>query len=90
LDELAAKMIASGANVQDVLAQAETAVSAVTDEKETKNAKIYQKIFQAVAQNGATFVQNEAKRLDRMMEGSISPKKLDEFTVRRNILAAFQ
>lgn len=39
---------------------------------------------------GTQYIAGEIKRLDRMMDGSVAPKKLDEFCVRKNILGSFQ
>ena len=53
-------------------------------------AKVYQRAFQQIAQN-AEYVKNEVARLERMIEsGSLSSQKIDEFTMRSNILRQFQ
>jgi hypothetical protein len=55
-----------------------------------RSAKIYTKTMSSIIAQGTQFVAGEMKRLDRMMDGSVAPKKLDEFTVRKNILGSFQ
>jgi protein disulfide-isomerase-like protein len=48
------------------------------------------KLLKAVAKNGADYVEKELVRLGRLLEGSISAKKADEFTLRLNILNSFK
>lgn len=57
----------------------------VEDKVQKAYASLYLKFIQAVGKKPG-FIQTEAARLTRMLEGSLSPKKVDEFTVRLNIL----
>jgi len=66
-----------------------TEVSKNLGAEETKHAAVYNKIFGAIQKRGADFVSTELSRLDRLLEGTVSPSKVDEFTIRRNILRSF-
>ncbi len=55
-----------------------------------RNAKYYIKVFGLVQSKGKAFLDSEPGRLERLLEGSgVTPAKIDEFTVRKNIIAAF-
>jgi protein disulfide-isomerase A6 len=89
LDAIAEKVVAAGANIADLLKQAEDVVKGLTGTQE-KNGKIYTKIIQTVQSKGLAYIQTEIERLERMLEGSVAAKKADEFTIRKNILEAFE
>jgi len=71
------------------LKDAEAAAKSLS-EKDQKSAKVYLKTMSSIISQGTQYVAGEIKRLDRMMDGSVAPKKLDEFTVRKNIIGSFQ
>jgi protein disulfide-isomerase-like protein len=87
LDELAQQFSKDGANHKDLLKQAEAAVKGLSGADE-KTGQFYVKFMNQI-QKDKDFVSKETARLDRMLAGSISPTKADEFTVRKNILTAF-
>jgi len=87
LDNLAARFASEAGNRNSLLKQAEVIVSEL-DEADQKNGKIYVKTMQSIIGN-AGYVESETARLNRMLEGSLAPKKVDEFTIRQNILDAF-
>jgi len=87
LDEIAKQFVASGADQKALLKEAEAAVKGLSGADE-KNGQFYVK-FMAQIQKDKEFVSKESARLDRMLSGSISPSKADEFTLRKNILSAF-
>ncbi len=43
-----------------------------------------------IQSKGADFVDSEIARLNKLMEGSVAPAKVDEFTTKQNILKAFK
>ena len=45
--------------------------------------------MQTIQTKGKEFLATEIARLAKLTEGSIAPGKVDEFTVRQNILKAF-
>jgi len=86
LDKIAAQFLSG--NQQSLLKEAEEALKTLKD-LEAKNAEYYLKLMQAIVSKGKDFVKKETDRLVRLLEGDVSPKKLDEFTIRKNILSAF-
>lgn len=81
LDEIAAKFVA-----------AEDKEKLIEEAKkiEAKTGKVYVKIMEKIQKKGAEFVEKEKARIDNMLEsGKVNEKKVDEFTIRKNILAAF-
>jgi len=88
LDEIATKFVASGANQAALIGEAQTVVKGLKGEEE-KNGKYYTKVMETIKEKGSKFVTEESSRLARVLDGSLSPKKCDEFTIRKNILAAF-
>jgi protein disulfide-isomerase A6 len=89
LDAIAAKAVAKGADLADLLKQAEQIAKGLTGDEE-KYGKIYTKIIQTIQTKGPSYIQTETERLERMLEGSVAAKKADEFTIRKNILEAFE
>jgi len=87
LDEIATKFVASGDKAA-LIQEGEKAVKALSGDEE-KNGKFYVKYMETIKERGNNFVADETARLGRLLEGSISPKKSDELTIRKNILAAF-
>jgi len=61
---------------------------------DTKWAVFYGKVFEKVQQateTGKDFIVEELNRIERLLEGKgITPEKLDEFTIRKNILNVFK
>lgn len=45
--------------------------------------------MQTIQSKGNDFVDKEIERVSRLLESDVSPKKLDELTIRKNILASF-
>jgi len=87
LDTLAAGF-ADAADKDERLAKATTVAAELTG-ADAKSGKIYVKVMEALKTKPA-YVSSELDRLQKLIEsGSISDVKVDEFTVRRNILAAF-
>lgn len=87
LDEIA-KTFLSGDQAALVIKAEEAIKNFVGDE--LKNAQYYVKVMQTVVAKGKDFVETEIARLTKLTEGSIAPAKVDEFTVRQNILKAFR
>jgi protein disulfide-isomerase-like protein len=60
------------------------------EHKDKPTASLYAKLFEKVKAGGATYVDSEIKRLQKMASStSVSQSKRDEFTIRTNILSAF-
>jgi protein disulfide-isomerase A6 len=88
LDAIAAKFVSSSSQ-DDLIKEAEAAASQLTG-ADKENAKFYLKVMSLVKSKGKGFLTSEPARLDKMLEGSaVTPAKIDEFTIRKNILAAF-
>jgi protein disulfide-isomerase-like protein len=54
-----------------------------------KTAQLYVKLIEKVVKSGKAYVESEIARLGRLLEGSVTPVKRDEFTIRSNILRSF-
>jgi len=87
LDSIARRFSEPGVDFATLIAEAEDI--AKLSETDSKHASVYTKLFQAVQKRGVEFVTAELARLTRLLEGAVSPAKIDEFTVRKNILSAF-
>jgi len=87
LDSLASNF-ASGDKTA-LLKEATAAVAGLSGDDAT-NGKVYLRYMEKISSEGKTFVTNELARLVRLIESpSTAPGKIDEFTVRKNILSAF-
>jgi len=47
------------------------------------------KLIEKVVKSGIAYVESEIARLNRLLDGSVTAAKRDEFTVRVNILRSF-
>lgn len=81
------KFMKNKANREEVL---KAATGAVDEQQEKKLAKYYVKTMERVLNKGDNFIAGEIDRLDRLLGGSLSEKKKDEFNMRKNILKQFQ
>jgi len=88
LDDLAKKFVSSGANHDSILKEAEEAAKSLSGDEAT-SAKIYLKVMSSIKEKGNDFVSTETQRVDKLMKGSVSLNKADEFTKRKNILSSF-
>jgi len=87
LDDLA-KQFVSGADFAGLLKKAEEAAKGLSA-KDSFSGKVYLKVMSSIKEKGVGFVATEVTRIERLMQGSITGEKLDEFTKRTNILHAF-
>ncbi|KAJ4955624.1 hypothetical protein NE237_012407 [Protea cynaroides] len=51
--------------------------------------KIYLKAAKSFMEKGSGYPKNEIERLQRLLDKSIAPAKIDEFTLKKNILSTF-
>jgi len=87
LDEIAGKFLSG--NAAALLKEATKIITELVA-SDAAHGKVYARIFEKVKAEGKAFVTAELARLTRLIESpSTSPSKIDEFTVRKNILSAF-
>jgi len=87
LDELAASFVSNTAGRADTLSKAEAKVKASSE----SGAEWYVKYMKALEKKGAEFVSQEKARLEGYLaDGKTDAKKIDEFSIRINILDAFK
>jgi len=87
LDELAHKFIANPSERTALAAQAETLAA----QSSNKYASWYPKFMSVIIKKGDDWVAKEHERVKGMLDGgNLSGEKVDEFTVRTNVLNAFQ
>jgi len=88
LDELVAKFIKEGSDKAALVKEAEEFVKTAVGEA-IANAKYYVKVFTSTITQ-SDFVTKEVARLEKLISsGSLTPKKRDEFTKKKNILSVF-
>ncbi|XP_062500839.1 uncharacterized protein LOC134178068 [Corticium candelabrum] len=86
LNELAKKFMAEENNRDSIMEQA----SAVADGHASKqDATYYVKVMKKIQEKGTEFVTSEVSRIERLLGGSVSANKADEFTKRKNVLNQF-
>jgi len=88
LDRIAKRFLAAGADHSTLIQEAADVAKGLTEEA-AKHAAVYTKLFGAVQKRGVEFVKTELARVERLLEGAVSPSKVDEFTIRKNVLSAF-
>jgi protein disulfide-isomerase A6 len=89
LDELAQKFVANPADRSSIVSEAETRAAAVS--AENPHATWYAKFMNVIIKKGDDWIAKEQERVKGMLDGgNLSVEKVDEFSVRTNILSAFQ
>lgn len=89
LDELAAKFVGATSSERDNLQRIATAAAGSVAENETKAAQQYLRVMKNIVEKGDEYVAKEVGRLDRLLSGAMSAAKIDDMTVRKNILSSF-
>lgn len=87
MDALAIRFLASAKAADREKVQTEAADLAQT--LENKYAVYYAKVMEKVVENGEAFIAKESARLDKVASGAVTQSKVDDFTIRKNILASF-
>jgi len=88
LDDLASTFLSSDKN--SVLKSAEDKVKTLKGTEST-HGDLYVKYMKAIINKGNNFVESEKERLAKIIDGgSVSSQKVDEFTVRKNIISQFK
>ncbi|KAI8093828.1 thioredoxin-like protein [Halteromyces radiatus] len=89
LDRLARDFVQSTA--ADVKKEIHTKANEVASTLENNRyAKYYGKLMEKIIDGGDAFIQKEKTRLDKIIKSNtVTPAKLDDFTIRKNILTAF-
>jgi len=88
LDVIASTFLSSDKN--SVLKTAEEKVKTLQGAEAT-HGDLYVKYMNAIIKKGNSFVETEKERLSKIIEGgSVSSQKIDEFTVRKNIISQFK
>jgi len=89
LDELAQKFVANPADRASLTTEAENRAKAVASEN--PHAAWYAKFMAVIVKKGDDWVSKEQERVKGILDsGSLSVEKVDEFTIRTNILSAFK
>lgn len=81
LSETGRKLLKGEASLEDA--------KKVLDTVESATEKLYSAFYDKI-QKDKNYVKTEVARLTRMLAGSLSPSKTDEFSVRLNILKSFE
>jgi len=89
LDEYAAKFLAGNKIEQGSWFTKADALAAGLKGEEAAAGKVYSKIMANILQKGNDFVKTETERVTKLLQGTVTPAKSDEFTRRKNILSAF-
>jgi len=87
LDELAKKFMENSADRTALISEAEGLVAAAG----SPHASWYTKFMTVIQKKGDDWIEKEHERVKGMLDGgNLSSEKIDEFTVRTNVLNAFQ
>jgi protein disulfide-isomerase A6 len=87
LDAIAVKFV-EAADKDALIKEAEKIVAGLTGAA-AENGKVYTRLMGALKSKGKALLESEPARIEKLLSGNVTPAKVDEFTIRRNILAAF-
>jgi len=86
LDELAKKFITDTAARESIATQAEKVAESLGE-----NATWYGKFMRVIIKKGVDWIAKEKSRVEGLIDGgAMSGEKIDEFTIRQNVLKAFE
>jgi len=89
LDELVGSFLSSTTK-EEIIKKAEGIIKSLGSE-EAKHAETYLTYMKVIVKKGVGLVEKEVERLGKMIDGgSLTGNKIDEFTVKKNILSAFK
>jgi len=88
LDAIASKFLSAG-TADALVTEAEAIVKGLSGAAADAG-KVYTKLMSVIKSKGKAFIETELARLEKMLAGALTPAKVDEFTIRKNILQAFQ
>jgi len=89
LDSIVSNLLSSKSKEEE-LKKAEVVAKSLSG-TDKKNADTYITYIKAVIKKGNTLVESELQRLAKMLDsGSVTGSKVDEFTIRKNILSQFK
>jgi protein disulfide-isomerase A6 len=89
LDEIVSNFLSSTSKAEE-LKKAEVIVKSLAGDV-VKHGETYLSYMKAIIKKGQDVVESEVSRLGKMLDsGSLTPSKVDEFTVRKNILSQFK
>lgn len=71
----------------DILAKGEKTAASL-EGKAAGYGQVYLKALKSIIAKGEGYAKKEADRLARILSGSVNPNKVDEFTVKKNILSS--
>jgi len=86
LDAIASQFASGDADA--LIKEAENIVKGLSGAS-ADNGKIYTKVMAAIKSKGKAFLESEPARVEKLLSGNITPAKVDELTIRKNILQAF-
>ncbi|KYQ91306.1 protein disulfide isomerase [Tieghemostelium lacteum] len=89
LDAIASKFVESTKDAREkLLAEAETLAKDVAADLKA-DAAFYIKTMKTIVEKSKDYLTSESARLSKIVQGTVSGKKLDEFTKKINILSSF-
>jgi len=89
LDEIVSNFLSS-ASKDEAIKKAEGVIKTLKGEA-VKHGETYLSYMRAIIKKGKDVIETEVARLEKMIEGgNLTPNKVDEFTVRKNILSQFK
>ncbi|BBN14363.1 protein disulfide-isomerase A6 [Marchantia polymorpha subsp. ruderalis] len=89
LDVVAKELVSAPAEERTSLLKKAEEAAVKLEGIAASHAKTYLKFFKSIVEKGDSYAKKEAERLDRILSGAVSPNKVDEFTIKRNILTSF-
>ncbi|KAL3690774.1 hypothetical protein R1sor_004425 [Riccia sorocarpa] len=89
LDEAAKQLIAAAGEERHAILRKAEEVASELEGSAASHAKYYLKFFKSIIEKGEDYAKKEADRLERILSGAVNPNKVDEITIKRNILTSF-
>lgn len=88
-DDIAEMLMQGKIKAEEAVLKGKAAMAGIKDETAKKTAELYTKMYTKVGKEGKVFVAKEAKRVERLLNGSLSDAKKKMLQLRKNLLASF-
>jgi protein disulfide-isomerase A6 len=89
LDEIVKEFLAASAEDKKSIVTKAEEIASTLDGSAASHAKTYLKSFKNALEKGDEYAAKEVERLERLLKGAVSPNKVDDFVVKKNILTSF-
>eukprot|EP00475_Leptophrys_vorax_P045137 TRINITY_DN9288_c0_g3_i1.p1 TRINITY_DN9288_c0_g3~~TRINITY_DN9288_c0_g3_i1.p1 ORF type:complete len:293 (-),score=25.76 TRINITY_DN9288_c0_g3_i1:88-966(-) len=89
LDAIASAFLAAAESDRSALMERVEGEVAKLEPSQTKQGSLYLKVMKSILEKGDDYVEKEQARLAKLLQGALSPNKMDELKLKKNVISSF-